>query len=90
MYPLLYETKKEVNGMDETSKILKGVKLADGTVATFGEIRYSEAQDYLTEDQRVQARINIGAASADEIGDISEALDRIIEIQDSLIRGDSV
>ena len=42
----------------------------------------------LTEDQKAQARENIGAASADQIGSIESALDTIIAIQNSLIGGD--
>ena len=41
----------------------------------------------LTPEEQAQARANIGAASADVIGDIETALDRIIEIQESLING---
>ena len=39
----------------------------------------------LTDDQKAQARANIGAASADVIGDIETALDAIIAIQEELI-----
>ena len=41
----------------------------------------------LSPEEQAQARDNIGAASADVIGDIETALDRIIEIQESLING---
>ena len=41
----------------------------------------------LTEEEKAIARANIGAASADTIGDIESALDHIIEIQNSLING---
>lgn len=40
--------------------------------------------------QKAQARENIGAASADDIGNISAALDSIIAIQESIIGGGSV
>lgn len=42
----------------------------------------------LTEEEKAQARQNIGAASADAVGDIETALDNIIAIQNSLIGGD--
>lgn len=42
----------------------------------------------LTEDEKAQARANIGAASEEAIGDIETALDAIIAIQNSLIGGD--
>lgn len=42
----------------------------------------------LTEEEKAQARENIGAASADDLSKIDEALDRIIEMQNSLIGGD--
>jgi hypothetical protein len=37
---------------EKTSTYLKGVKLADGTTATFGEVRYNEKQD-LTDEQKI-------------------------------------
>jgi hypothetical protein len=42
----------------------------------------------LTEEQKAQARENIGAADANVIGDIETALDGIIAIQNELIGGD--
>lgn len=54
---------------EKTPTYLKGVKLADGTTATFGEVRYSEEQK-LTEEQKDRARENIGAASVDQVGNI--------------------
>lgn len=42
----------------------------------------------LTAEEQAQARANIGAASAEAIGDIETALDEIIAIQNSLIGGD--
>ena len=42
----------------------------------------------MTPEEQAQARANIGAASADVIGDIETALDAIIAIQNSLIGGD--
>ncbi len=44
----------------------------------------------LTDDQKTQARANIGAASADVIGDIEAALDAIIAIQEELIGGKTI
>ena len=44
----------------------------------------------LTEEQKAQARDNIGAASVDQIGSIDSALDAIIAIQNSLIGGGEV
>ena len=40
--------------------------------------------------QQGMARINIGAASAEEVGNIESALDSIIAIQNSLMGGDGV
>lgn len=48
---------------------------------------FDEVQDK-TEEEKAQARENIGAASADDLSKIDEALDRIIEMQNSLIGGD--
>ncbi len=42
----------------------------------------------LTAEEQAQARANIGAASAEAIGDIESALDAIIAIQEELIGGD--
>lgn len=42
----------------------------------------------LTEEEKVRARENIGATSAEIIGDIETALDNIIAIQNSLIGGE--
>ncbi len=42
----------------------------------------------MTPEEQAQARKNIGAASAEDIGDISAALDAIIAIQEELIGGD--
>ena len=44
----------------------------------------------LTEEQQAQARANIGAVGAEEIGDIETALDTIIAVQESLIGGEAV
>ena len=44
----------------------------------------------MTLEEQAQARANIGAASADDIGDISSALDSILAIQEELIGGDAV
>lgn len=44
----------------------------------------------LSPEEQAQARENIGAASAEAIGDIETALDNIIAIQESLIGGGSV
>lgn len=44
----------------------------------------------LTDEQKAQARENIGAVGADAIGDIETALDGIIAIQNELIGGDGV
>ena len=41
------------------------------------------------EQQQAKARENIGAASAEEIGDIKSALDAIIAMQESIIGGES-
>lgn len=43
---------------------------------------------HLTEEQKAQARENIGAVSADKLGSIETALDSIIAIQNNLIGGD--
>lgn len=43
----------------------------------------------LTEEEKAQARENIGAASAESIGDIETALDSIMAIQNELIGGDA-
>ena len=43
----------------------------------------------LTEEQKAQARENIGALSQEAIGDIETALDSIIAIQNELIGGDA-
>ena len=42
----------------------------------------------LSAEEQAQARENIGAASAEVIGDIETALDGIIAVQESLIGGD--
>lgn len=42
----------------------------------------------LTAEEMAQARANIGAVSAEVIGDIESALDAIIAIQEELIGGD--
>lgn len=42
----------------------------------------------LSVEEQAQARENIGAASADVIGDIETALDAIIAIQEELMGGD--
>lgn len=42
----------------------------------------------LTEDQKTQARENIGAANAEVLGDVNSALDAILTIQNELIGGD--
>ena len=42
----------------------------------------------MTEEQKAQMRENIGAASAESLGDIESALDTIIAIQEELIGGD--
>lgn len=47
-------------------------------------------EQYLTPEQKAQARKNIGAASAEAVGDIESALDAIIAIQETLIGGDGV
>ena len=50
------------------------------------------AAEAMTEEQKAQVRENIGAASAESIGDIESALDTIIAIQEELINnggGDS-
>ena len=50
------------------------------------------AAEAMTEEQKAQVRENIGAASAESIGDIETALDTIIAIQEELINnggGDS-
>ena len=44
----------------------------------------------LSTEEQAQARENIGAASAEVIGDIETALDGIIAVQESLIGGDGV
>ena len=44
----------------------------------------------LTEEEKVMARENIGAADVKTIGDISTALDNIIAIQEHLIGGGEV
>ena len=43
----------------------------------------------LTDEQKTQARDNIGAASEAELGEISTILDSIIAIQNALIGGDA-
>ena len=42
----------------------------------------------LSEEEKAVARANIGAASADAIGEVETALDSIIAIQNELIGGD--
>lgn len=42
----------------------------------------------LTDDQQAQARANIGAAAAEDLGDIEGALDGILAIQVELIGGE--
>ena len=44
----------------------------------------------LSAEEQAQARENIGAASAEVIGDIETALDGIIAVQERLIGGGSV
>lgn len=44
----------------------------------------------LTDEQKAQARVNIGAADASVIGNIETALDGIIAIQNELMGGDGV
>lgn len=46
------------------------------------------AEQTLTEEQKSQARENIGAADAASIGDIEAALDIILTMQNALIGGD--
>jgi hypothetical protein len=44
----------------------------------------------LSAEEQAQARENIGAVSAEVIGDIETALDTIIAIQEELMGGDGV
>ena len=43
----------------------------------------------LTDEEKANARNFIGAAAIDTLGDISEALDHIIALQESIMGGDS-
>lgn len=83
---------------DKTYRL--SLKLSDGTTqsADFtipGDDAVLYTAQTLTDEQKVQARENIGAADAEEfsqlsaeIGDIDTALDNIIALQNSYIGGD--
>ena len=68
----------------ENEVILQGVKLPDNKIGTFGEIRYTEEQE-LTEQQKKQARKNIGAASEKDLNSLSNGI-ITSEIETDLLR----
>lgn len=70
----------------------------DGQVLTAEQLKHMEEgiinavsceTQSLTDEQKAQARSNIGAVDASVVGDIEIALDSIIAIQKELIGGDS-
>lgn len=71
---------RTVNGVKPDAN--GNVEIETGGAAE-GAVLYTE-QD-LTDEQKAQARANIGAASVQDIGDISTALDHIIALQEELV-----
>ena len=68
--------------MSEIKKII--INGAEYALCDQSAVVFDQAQA-LTDTQQAQARGNIGAASADSIGDIAAALDGIIAIQEELL-----
>ena len=86
---------RDENGQIVEIPAIRGEKGADGHTPQKGVDYWTEADKVealtstdLTEEQKAQARDNIGAADANVIGSIETALDSIIAIQNNLIGGD--
>lgn len=66
-----------------TKLVLNGIEY---TVTDENAVSFAEHQNR-TEEEKAQARQNLGAADAASIGDMDTALDRILAVQNALIGG---
>lgn len=91
-----------VNGLKQADTILYSINYNEGVtedgvnlIATWQKYNSTYVvedavlctEQTLADEQKAQARTNIGAASAEEIGNIDTALDEIIALQNSYING---
>ena len=78
-----YATQEQIDAIHKNMAYIEELAKKGGGGSAEGAVLYNEVQD-LDVDQQERARQNIGAAAADDIGDISTAFDDLHEYAQSL------